>query len=157
MTALGNRLKAARLTAKVKRWLADPLTTAFVSIAILATLGLGLRNTYEYERLANCLANYSEQDAVVTQERARLAEEDRHLDQAERELNSQELLAFRDLMAAIRVANGDQKQTTAAWNAYLTIFDANGVKRAELQKQRVKNAEERERIPIPERPSLACD
>ena len=72
-------------------------------------------------------------------------------------MNTQELLAFRDLMAAIRAANGDQRQTAAAWNAYLTVFDTNGVKRAELTKQRTKNAEERAKVPVPERPSLACD
>lgn len=157
MTPLGNRLKAARWTARVKRWLGDPLTTGLVSVAILATLGLGLHNTREYDRLATCLANYSEQDAIITQQLRVISDEDQRLNETERQLNTQELLAFRDLMAAIRAANGDQKQTAAAWNAYLTVFDANGMKRAELTKQRTKNAEERAKVPVPERPSLACD
>lgn len=157
MTPLGNRLKAARWTARVKRWLADPLTTGFVSLAILATLGLGLHNTQKHDKLATCLAKYSEQDAIITQQLRVISDEDQRLNEAERQLNTQELLAFRDLMAAIRAANGDQRQTAAAWNAYLTIFDANGVKRTELTKQRAKNAEERVKVPTPQRPSLACD
>lgn len=156
MSPLGTRLKAARLTARMKRWLGDPLTTGLVSVAILATLGLGLHNTREYDRLATCLAKYNEQDAIVSEELRRISDEDQRLNETERQLNTQELLAFRDLMAAIRTANGDQKQTTTAWNAYLTVFDTNGVKRAELTKQRTKNAEERAKVPVPERPSLAC-
>lgn len=156
MTPLENRLKASRRTAKLKKWLADPLTTLFVSIAVLATLALGVKNTYAHDQLAKCLANYNEQDALVTQQRQALADQDRALDTEERELDRQEAQAFRDLIAALRVTPGNQQQAQVAWANYLTTFDSNNAKRAELTKKRAENAEARKKIPVPQRPSLAC-
>lgn len=142
---------------KIKAILGHPLVTLLILVAVIGSLFVGLANSLSNRHLIECLKEYNDSSAMVTRERARIADEDRALQVALENLDRQDMVAFNEMMRVLIDSSNPVPVRQAALNKYLGITDTSNVRRQEIYKQQESNKIERSRQQLPQPPSLACD
>lgn len=122
-------------TSRVWSWLDAPMVTRMIQIVAIVSLGLALFVGLRQYQLADCLAQYNDDNAKSSGQRLEAAEQDRK--------------ALDDMMSEVAAARSAaspaeaQRQVREAFDNYL--------------KQRAEANEQRRRNPPPPPPSERCD
>lgn len=130
---------------------------ALAILVSMASMALAVYVEVGQINLTRCLAAYNERAAVVSAARARVATEDRALDQSDRAAQDRAEAAMDLLLDALNASPPASLASRRAAFAHLDrVRDASAATRARNKVLRQRHDEERSRNPIPDPPSERC-
>lgn len=139
---------------KAQRFLDSAAVTRAIQLVAVASLLLAVVVGFKQFSLASCISDYSNASAVSTAGRAAAAAEDRKADEADRQADAKERLAFRELVDALAVQ--DQPRTQRAFAALVVTYKETDEARVKTALARKENDRKRAENPVPPAPELKC-
>lgn len=130
---------------------------AVATAVVVAFIALGLAVYVEVRQinLTNCLAAFNDDSAKSTSARARIAAEDRLVDEADRRAVATNEEALDRLLLTL-ASGGTQAERRQSFAELIRVRRATAEQRIRNEETRKRNEAERKRNPVPAPPSQRC-
>lgn len=136
------------------RWLSHPVAWSIATVVAFLALFLAVFLEVQRHRLTDCLATYNDQTSAVTAARVAISDEDRRLDDVERDAQYRAEAALDAVLTA--TAGQDDAATREAFADLLRVRGEVAETRRQLAEQRAELERQRKAHPPPAPPQQQC-